>query len=195
MAFPSSPTSGQIYKNYIYNSTDVSWKKQSDVSSGIGSIMMYSGSSLPTSDWMVCDGSLLNRTTYAALFAVIGTSYGVGNGSTTFNLPDLRETVPAGIGTWTAQTGQTTHTITAHDAYSLGQFKDDQFESHYHNPLTGATFALNNSSAAAGSGALGNVCLSNPTTGIPVTDGTNPLRTGTSTRTKQLGVNFIIKVR
>jgi len=46
--------------------------------------------------WLLCDGSLVSRTTYASLFAVIGVTYGVGNGSTTFTLPDLRQRFPLG---------------------------------------------------------------------------------------------------
>lgn len=50
----------------------------------------YAGSTAP-SGWLICDGSAISRTTYATLFAVVGTTYGIGNGSTTFNLPDLRD--------------------------------------------------------------------------------------------------------
>lgn len=46
--------------------------------------------------WFLCDGTAYNRTTYAALFAAIGTAYGTGNGSTTFNIPDLRGRFIAG---------------------------------------------------------------------------------------------------
>jgi microcystin-dependent protein len=55
----------------------------------VGSITYFCGSSPPTG-WLVCDGSEVSRTTYANLFAVISTRSGVGNGSTTFNLPDCR---------------------------------------------------------------------------------------------------------
>jgi microcystin-dependent protein len=48
------------------------------------------------SGWLLCDGSAVSRTTYAALFAAIGTTYGAGNGSTTFNVPDLRGRTPVG---------------------------------------------------------------------------------------------------
>lgn len=51
-----------------------------------GEIRMYGGASAPTG-WLLCDGSAVSRTTYAALFAIISTTYGVGDGSTTFNLP------------------------------------------------------------------------------------------------------------
>lgn len=52
-----------------------------------GSMLMYAGSTAP-SGWLLCDGSAVSRTTYSALFAVTGTSYGVGNGSSTFTLPN-----------------------------------------------------------------------------------------------------------
>lgn len=65
-----------------------------------GLILPYGGSSAPT-NWFLCDGSAKNRTTYATLYAIIGTSYGVGDGSTTFNLPNTkgRTMVGAGAGT------------------------------------------------------------------------------------------------
>lgn len=62
----------------------------------VGAILPY-GSSSSLSGWVLCTGQALSRTTYAALFAVIGTSYGVGDGSTTFNVPDLRGRVLAGL--------------------------------------------------------------------------------------------------
>ena len=60
-----------------------------------GSFTPYAGITEP-SDWLFCYGQDVSRTTYAALFAVISTTYGVGDGSTTFNLPDLRGRVVAG---------------------------------------------------------------------------------------------------
>lgn len=62
----------------------------------IGSVLMWSGSSAPT-NYLLCDGSAVSRTTYATLFAVTGTTFGAGNGSTTFNLPDLRDRVAMGV--------------------------------------------------------------------------------------------------
>lgn len=63
-----------------------------------GMIEMYGGLSAP-SGWLLCDGSAVSRTSYARLFSVIGTTFGDGDGSTTFNLPDLRDRFPVGIGT------------------------------------------------------------------------------------------------
>jgi len=84
-----------------------------------GMITPFAGSSAPT-NWLLCDGSAVSRTTYAALFATIGTTYGSGNGSTTFNLPNLKGRVPVGLDS--AQTefdalgetgGAKTHTLTS----------------------------------------------------------------------------------
>ena len=61
-----------------------------------GSVSAYAGSSAP-SGWLLCSGGAVSRATYAALFAIIGTTYGAGDGSTTFNLPDLRGRVAAGV--------------------------------------------------------------------------------------------------
>lgn len=60
-----------------------------------GSVIPYAGSTAPA-NWLLCAGQAVSRTTYKALFDVIGSTYGSGDGSTTFNLPDLRGRVPAG---------------------------------------------------------------------------------------------------
>ena len=61
-----------------------------------GSIITFAGSSSP-SGWLLCFGQAVSRTTYASLYSAIGTTYGVGDNSTTFNLPDLRGRVIAGL--------------------------------------------------------------------------------------------------
>lgn len=61
----------------------------------VGAIIDYAGTSAPNL-WALCYGQAVSRTTYAAAFAVLGTTFGVGDGSTTFNLPDLRGRVSAG---------------------------------------------------------------------------------------------------
>lgn len=60
-----------------------------------GAIMPYAGLSAPT-DWLLCDGSAVSRTTYSVLFALLGSLYGDGDGSTTFNLPNLSGCIPIG---------------------------------------------------------------------------------------------------
>lgn len=84
-----------------------------------GTVTMFAGASAPTG-WLICDGSAISRTTYADLFTAIGTTYGAGDGSTTFNLPNLKGRVP--VGQDAAQTefdvlgetgGAKTHTLAA----------------------------------------------------------------------------------
>jgi len=60
-----------------------------------GAVSPYAGSAAPTG-WLDCDGAAVSRTTYATLFAVVSTTYGVGDGATTFNVPDLKGRVPVG---------------------------------------------------------------------------------------------------
>lgn len=88
----------------------------------VGMIMDFGGSVTPTG-YLACNGSAVSRTDYAELFAVIGTTWGAGDGSTTFNLPDLRGRAAIGSGTGTASDatahslgssgGAETHTLTS----------------------------------------------------------------------------------
>ena len=62
-----------------------------------GGVIPYAGGSTPNG-FLLCDGSAVSRTTYSELFATIGLTYGSGDGSTTFNVPDLRSRLPLGAG-------------------------------------------------------------------------------------------------
>ena len=101
---PASPTFGHILKW-----TGSAWTAEADagVSAGAGvdgalagTVSMWSGtaSSVPNG-YLLCDGSAVNRVTYTALFNAIGTAHGAGDGSTTFNLPNLRNRFVVGEGT------------------------------------------------------------------------------------------------
>nr|DAP06468.1 MAG TPA: tail collar fiber protein [Bacteriophage sp.] len=61
----------------------------------VGCVIPFAGAAAPTG-WLLCQGQAVSRTTYAQLFSVIGTTYGSGDGSTTFNLPDMRGRVAVG---------------------------------------------------------------------------------------------------
>lgn len=61
----------------------------------VGTVSDFAGSTAPTG-WLLCYGQAISRTAYASLFATIGTTYGTGDGSTTFNIPDCRGRVSAG---------------------------------------------------------------------------------------------------
>jgi microcystin-dependent protein len=60
-----------------------------------GSLIMWPSNTIP-SDWKLCDGSAISRITYVTLFSLLGTAFGAGDGSTTFNLPDYRNRLPYG---------------------------------------------------------------------------------------------------
>ena len=82
-----------------------------------GAVIPYAGSTAPDG-WLLCDGRTVSRTTYAALFAVIGATYGAGDGKTTFALPDLRGNVPAGVTSGHAlasKEGAREHTLTVEE--------------------------------------------------------------------------------
>ena len=85
-----------------------------------GEIRMY-GAATPPSGWLECDGTAVSRTTYASLFAVVGTSFGVGDGSTTFNLPDMRSRSPIGVGTGSGLTARTLGTTYGAENFTLAE--------------------------------------------------------------------------
>lgn len=84
-----------------------------------GVIADYGGAGVPAG-WLACNGAEVSRTAYAALFAVIGTTWGAGNGSTTFTLPDGRGRVPVGAGgAVTADLGNTIGAVGGAVAHTL----------------------------------------------------------------------------
>ena len=77
-----------------------------------GTIVAFGNATAPTG-WRVCNDDAISRTNFARLFAIIGTSFGVGDGSGNFNLPDLRDRVPLGKGTNMSTMGAATTGIAA----------------------------------------------------------------------------------
>ncbi|MDD2988935.1 MAG: tail fiber protein [Zoogloea sp.] len=82
----------------------------------IGEVRAITSATIPNG-WLLCDGSAVSRSTYALLFAAIGTAYGAGDGSTTFNLPDYRGSFGAGAGVRSGQ--NTTTTLALGDSYTV----------------------------------------------------------------------------
>ena len=79
-----------------YNALDCMWVLSNSSSSPLGVILPYAASIAPEG-WVICDGTELSRDEYSDLFSLIDTTYGSGNGSTTFNIPNLSGRVPVGI--------------------------------------------------------------------------------------------------
>jgi microcystin-dependent protein len=152
-----------------------------------GSIQMWPTASAPTG-YLLCDGTAVSRTTYATLFALFGTTFGTGDGSTTFNLPNYTNRMPYGttIGTTggSADAVLITHThaatVTDPGHHHLGSVYN------YYNGSTGGggyVSGINQSTATTDS-----------TTGISVANANAGSSSGTNANLPPyLGINFIIK--
>ena len=152
-----------------------------------GTIIPYAGADEP-SGWFICSGQIVSRATYGDLFSVISTTYGVGDGSTTFGIPDLRGLFVRGAGT------NATHTM-ANGSYftaALGVYDSDMFQGHYHSATTTAHNVNTGGGLARPSGTYinnGAVTVTGPTTDSA--HGTN--RHGDETRPANMPLNYIIK--
>lgn len=126
------------------------WVTVSSTPSGV--INQFAGST-PPSGWLLCAGQAVSRATYAALFAVISTTYGVGDGFSTFNLPDLRGRVPAGKDDMNGTSAARLNTIASTTLGGSGglqthQLQPEEMPSHEHfvaaaNSGSGALSATN----------------------------------------------------
>jgi microcystin-dependent protein len=97
-----------------------------------GILFPYAGSSAPTG-YLLCDGTAVSRTTYSALFAIVGTSFGAGDGSTTFNVPNMNGRVPMGAGTYTDPvSGSITRTFAANLGAEKHQLLESELATHDH---------------------------------------------------------------
>ena len=97
----------------------------------VGVVSAFAGVNAPAG-WLMCAGQAVSRTDYAALFNALSTTYGSGDGSTTFNLPDLRGRVPAGVDNMggSAASRLTSTVLTASN--TLGATGGTQTNTHNH---------------------------------------------------------------
>ena len=119
-------------ENYITHSghSSVSGLDMPTETSMVGMITSFSMTTdsdwRATNRWLICDGSAISRTTYSDLFSVVGITWGVGDSSSTFNLPDLRGAFLRGIGDGSfsgrTKSGEST----------VGTFQEDQMQDHGH---------------------------------------------------------------
>lgn len=159
-----------------------------------GTIIPYGGASAP-SGYLLCDGTAYSRATYAELFAIIGVSYGNGNGSSTFNVPDLRgrSVVGAGVGSGGGRTSSGVPTGgVALTSRARGDYTGEEnhvltiaeLAAHTH---TTASFGWSVATSAATPKATDNTLLNSASTGSTGSD------TAHNTMQPSMVTNFIIK--
>ena len=88
-------------------------------------LIMMSGTTDPPTGWLTCNGQEVSRTTYANLFAAIGETFGAGNGTTTFLVPDMRDRFPGGVSGTVALAstgGATEFELNLDHKHAVGQF-------------------------------------------------------------------------
>jgi microcystin-dependent protein len=151
-----------------------------------GGIMMWGTGTAP-SGWLLCAGAAVSRTTYASLFAIVGTTFGVGDGSTTFNLPNYTNRMP--YGTTLAATGGSadavvvshTHTATVTDPGHTHTYQGSNYQPN--NAAGSVPDWIGASTMTTNSNVTG-ISVANSTTGVSGTNANLP---------PYLGINFIIK--
>ena len=155
-----------------------------------GTIITFGGTTAPTG-YLECDGSAVSRTTYADLFAALSTTWGTGDGSTTFNVPDLRGAFLRGTGSH-----GTSNMANGNDfaGPSVGSFENDQMQGHHHVAGTQSNIHAAGSEARYGVVITG-YDTSHDGVGYPTSDnqGNGTPRAGDETRPFNAGVLYCIK--
>ena len=161
-----------------------------------GGLVMWPTGTAP-SGFLLCTGTAVSRTTYASLFAIVGTTFGVGDGSTTFNLPNYTNRMP--YGTTVGATGGTADAVVVSHNHS---FTGSALGSHDHTMLFHQTSKSNNatpymlSSPINGENLQGDLTLtsSSSSAGTPSGSISTEGVSGTNANLPPyLGINFIIK--
>jgi microcystin-dependent protein len=202
------------------NGTDSSW---GTVTAGTtlpsGSMQMFAGAITQSaaagvvttnapSGWLLANGDIVSRSTYSALFTAIGTTYGAGNGSTTFALPDMRSRVPVGVGQASGLTNRTLGGTVGTEGHTVASSNISQFSTgnmsanatHVHSHIK-PMYCYNPNITSAGL-TSGNYVMGNDTAGVtPVasasTEHTHTIGsaspTSISNMQPSIGMNYIIK--
>jgi microcystin-dependent protein len=164
-------------------------KSYVDLGSPAGIIAPFAGTSAP-SGWLACNGAAVSRTTYATLFAAIGTTWGAGDTTTTFNVPDLRGAFLRGSGT---------SSLDPSSPRSVGTFQAEAYLNHNHgvtDPGHNHSYTTNSGTRNGdGSGSSYMINASTFSTGTSTTGLTVNTSTtgGTETRPDNYAVLYIIK--
>lgn len=157
-----------------------------------GTVAPYSGATAPVG-FLLCNGAAVSRTTYSALFAIVGTTYGAGDGSTTFNLPNTQGIFVRGAGNQTI--GGVGYSGTR------GTLQNDNVQDHSHSysdpghrhGIVPENIANNDRGGSPGNFSIDTDGLTQfSATGITI-NGMNSGRSGAETRPANLALNYIIK--
>lgn len=165
----------------------------------LGSIQPYALDSAPTG-WLLCHGQAVSRTTYADLFAAVGTRFGEGDGTTTFNVPDFRGRFLRGLddsaGNDPDAAGRTAMNTGGNTGDNIGSLQNDSIQGHGHvnryNGL-GAAGGANHTSASPSGGSPfpgSNVDMITDPVNL---SGYGSVRVSSETRPINAYVNYIIK--
>jgi phage-related tail fiber protein len=163
--------------------TDISW------AAGGGGVpagtVIYHAANTPPTDFIKANGAAISRTTYSDLFTAIGTTFGVGDGSTTFNVPDLRGEFPRG---WDDSRG-------IDSGRAFGSAQTDAMQGHRHNTTLDGNYFKNDGILGPGSNGWSDQPSGGQTkTGNPTTDGSNGTpRTDAETRPRNIAFLACIK--
>jgi microcystin-dependent protein len=151
-----------------------------------GTIVMFGGATAPT-NWHLCDGSAISRTTFSALFAVIGTTFGVGDGSTTFNVPNMGSRYPRQDTAHLGSTGGADthdHALAGGSTAAVAHVTVDGSGSAQVKTITAASYTANHSGSAFGAGTNGSETTAAEVVGQSATGSNDP---------PYLNLNFMIK--
>lgn len=172
----------------------------------VGSVAVWPMTTVPTG-WLEADGSAISRTTYAELFAVYGTAYGAGDGSTTFNIPNYKDYFLRGFDAAGTDASSRTDRGDGTTGAAVGTKQPYDTKAHTHTAsvtdpghahgftggnkggTTSSSFGAGGTTAPANETTLG---ISPATTGITVSNSTYPSTGGSETRPKNVTVKFII---
>lgn len=162
----------------------------------VGAIEGFGNNTAPIG-WLECVGQTVSRTTYASLFALIGTSFGAGDGVSTFHLPDLRSRFlrgrDEGSGRDPDAASRTASNAGGATGDNVGSVQDDAFQGHYHTTRgtlteSGIQNSLERTETGTDNNQTGQVCATTPSTGI-----NGVPRTSNETRPVNITVKYYIK--
>jgi microcystin-dependent protein len=179
------PTLSQDAATKVYVDTSISTAVAAVNSVVTGTIQMWPTASAPTG-YLLCAGAAVSRTTYATLFALIGTTFGVGDGSTTFNVPNYTNRFP--YSTTLGATGGSADAVVVSHTHTITDPGHIHYAGFSSGPGGGSKYpiaTISDNGTGQGPTTTSTTGITNQTAGVSGTNANLP---------PYLGINFIIKV-